>query len=198
MEELNVDEIAERVANETIDEDVLQEDEEERVVPQHVIDEALADDARQRTRDLRQMEMYDDEMWNWSGLRQRIMEEYLGPVKTKRELFLKLTKKISKPDYTMHFMEDRNGRRAMFYNYKGVEIKQGECVLLKATIAEHRYDRYNKTPLTYINRVTILRNMGTVEKPKIVFGEQSLERGTSRKTWQEQLADEDLEDALKV
>ena len=38
-------------------------------VPQHVIDEALADDARQRARDLRQMEMYDDEMWNWSGLR---------------------------------------------------------------------------------------------------------------------------------
>jgi len=69
MEELNVDEIAERVANETVDEDVLQEDEEEQVVPQHVIDEALADDARQRVRDLRQMEMYDDEMWNWSGLR---------------------------------------------------------------------------------------------------------------------------------
>jgi len=126
------------------------------------------------------------------------MEEYLGAVKSKKELFLKLTKKISKPDYTMHFMEDRNGRRAMFYNYKGVEIKQGECVLLKATIAEHRYDRYNKTPLTYINRVTVLRNVGSVEEPKIVFGEQSLERGTSRKTWQEQLADEDLEDALKV
>jgi len=126
------------------------------------------------------------------------MEEYLGAVKSKKELFLKLTKKISKPDYTMHFMEDRNGRRAMFYNYKGVEIKQGECVLLEATIAEHRYDRYNKTPLTYINRVTVLRNVGSVEEPKIVFGEQSLERGTSRKTWQEQLADEDLEDALKV
>jgi len=126
------------------------------------------------------------------------MEEYLGPVKTKRELFLKLTKKISKPDYTMHFMEDRNGRRAMFYNYKGVEIKQGECVLLKATIAEHRYDRYNKTPLTYINRVTVLRNVGTVEEPKHVFGEIECEKGTNRKTWQEQLADEDLEDALKV
>ena len=69
MNELDVDKIAERVANEAVDEDVLQEDKEERVVPQHVIDEALADDARQRTRDLRQMEMYDDEMWNWSGLR---------------------------------------------------------------------------------------------------------------------------------
>ena len=127
------------------------------------------------------------------------MDEYLGPVKTRSDkLFLKLVRKVSKPDYTMHFLEDRHGRKAMFYNYKGVEIKRDECVLLKATIAEHRYDRYNKTPLTYINRVTILRNMGTVEEPKIVFGEQSLERGTSRKTWQEQLADEDLEDALKV
>jgi len=69
MDELDINKIAERVANEAVDENVLQEDEEERVVPQHVIDEALADDARQRTRDLRQMEMYDDEMWNWSGLR---------------------------------------------------------------------------------------------------------------------------------
>jgi|TARA_Y100000034_G_scaffold121546_1_gene165895 hypothetical protein len=69
MEELNVDEIAKRVANETIDESVLQEDVEERVVPQHVIDEALADSARQRVRDLRQMEMYDDPYMNWSGLR---------------------------------------------------------------------------------------------------------------------------------
>ena len=69
MEELNVDKIAKRVANETIDEDVLQEDEQEREVPQHVIDEALADDARQRVRDLRQMEMYDDPYMNWSGLR---------------------------------------------------------------------------------------------------------------------------------
>ena len=125
------------------------------------------------------------------------MNEYLGEVKTKPELFLKLVKRISKPDYTMHFMEDRNGRRAMFYNYKGVEIKKDECVLLKATIAEHRYDRYNKTPLTYLNRVTVRQNRGSKENPKIVFGEQSLERGTNRKTWQETLADEDLEDALK-
>ena len=127
------------------------------------------------------------------------MEDYLGPVKTKRDdLFLKLVKKVSKPDYTMHFMEDRYGRKAMFYNYKGVEIKTDECCILKATIAEHRYDRYNKTPLTYINRVTVVRNLGSVEKPKIVFGEIAHERGSNRKTWQEQFAEEDLEDALKV
>ena len=38
-------------------------------VPQHVIDEAVMDASRERTKELRQMEMYDDEMWNWSGLR---------------------------------------------------------------------------------------------------------------------------------
>ena len=126
------------------------------------------------------------------------MNEYLGEFKTKPELFLKLVKRISKPDYTMHFMEDRNGRRAMFYNYKGVEIKKDECVLLKATIAEHRYDRYNNTPLTYLNRVTVLKNLGSKENPKIVFGEESLERGSSGKEWEEPLANkEELDEALK-
>ena len=121
------------------------------------------------------------------------MDEYLGPVNTKRDdLFLKLIKKISKPTYTMHFMEDRNGRKAMFYNYKGGEIKKDDCGLLKATIAEHRRSKYdNGKPLTYLNRVTVRRNMGTKENPQIVFGEEETERGSNRKTWQEQISEED-------
>ena len=91
------------------------------------------------------------------------MEKFLGEIKTKPELFLKLTKRISRPDYTMHFMVDRNGRKAMFYNYKGPEFNEGDCVLLKATIAEHRKDKYSSEPLTYINRVTILENKGSVK-----------------------------------
>ena len=122
------------------------------------------------------------------------MEKFLGEVKTKPELFLKLVRKISKPEYTMHMMEDRNGRKAMFYNYKGVEFKEGDCVKLKATIAEHRVNKYdNNAPLTYLNRVTILANRGTKENPQNVFGEIGIERGSSKKTWQEQLAEEDLE-----
>ena len=69
MKEIDVDKIAERVANEAVDENVLQEDEEERVVPQHVIDEAKVDEAIMRRHDLRQMEMYDDPYMNWSGHR---------------------------------------------------------------------------------------------------------------------------------
>ena len=122
------------------------------------------------------------------------MEEYLGPIGIKPELFLKLVKKISKSDYTMHFMEDRTGRKAMFYNYKGVEIKEGECVLLKATIAEHRRSKHdNGKPLTYINRVTIIKNMGSKETPKIVFGEIESEKGSARKSWQETLAEDEIE-----
>ena len=124
------------------------------------------------------------------------MEDYLGPVKTKKDdLFLKLVKRVRKPDYTMHFMEDRNGRKAMFYNYKGVEIKTDECCILKATIAEHRRSKFdNGKPLTYLNRVTVVRNLGSKENPKIVFGENATERGSNRKTWQETLAeDEEIE-----
>ena len=121
------------------------------------------------------------------------MEDYLGPVKTKKDdLFLKLVKRVRKPDYTMHFMEDRNGRKAMFYNYKGVEIKQDECCILKATIAEHRRSKFdNGKPLTYLNRVTVVRNLGSKENPKIVFGENATERGSNRKTWQETLAEDE-------
>ena len=121
------------------------------------------------------------------------MDEYLGPVNTKRDdLFLKLVKKISKPSYTMHFMEDRKGRKAMFYNYKGVEIKKDECCIIKATIAEHRRSKFdNGAPLTYLNRVTVRKNMGSKENPKIVFGEEGIERGSANKTWQEQISKED-------
>ena len=120
------------------------------------------------------------------------MDEYLGPVKKRSDkLFLKLVRKVSKPDYTMHFMEDRHGRKAMFYNYKGVEIKRDECVLLKATIAEHRRNKFDGgKPLTYLNRVTVLRNMGSVQNPKIVFGEEAHERGSNRKEWDEPLSEE--------
>ena len=64
---IDVDKIAKKVAEEPIEEDVLQEDKKE--VPQHVIDEAKVDAALARMRDQRQMDMYNSEDWNWSGLR---------------------------------------------------------------------------------------------------------------------------------
>ena len=52
--------------------------------------------------------------------------------------------------------------------------------------------------MTYLNRVTVRRNLGTKENPKIVFGEEGIERGSSKKTWQETIASkEELDEALK-
>tara|TARA_B000000460_G_scaffold214497_1_gene163320 strand:- start:698 stop:895 length:198 start_codon:yes stop_codon:yes gene_type:complete len=63
----DVDKIAKKVAEESVDEDVLQEDKEE--IPQHVIDEAKVDEAIMRRHDQRQWEMYNDRDMNWSGYR---------------------------------------------------------------------------------------------------------------------------------
>ena len=63
----DIDKIAKKVAEESVDEDVLQEDKEE--IPQHVIDEAKVDEAIMRRHDQRQWEMYNDRDMNWSGLR---------------------------------------------------------------------------------------------------------------------------------
>ena len=38
-------------------------------VPQHVIDEDLVDEAIERRHDRKQLEMFDDDGWNWSGHR---------------------------------------------------------------------------------------------------------------------------------
>ena len=42
---------------------------QEESCPQHVIDEAKVEEAIERMKDRQQIEMYDDETWNWSGLR---------------------------------------------------------------------------------------------------------------------------------
>ena len=64
---IDVDMIAKKVAEESIDKDVLQENVEE--IPQHVIDEAKVDEAIMRRHDQRQWEMYNDPYENWSGHR---------------------------------------------------------------------------------------------------------------------------------
>ena len=66
---IDVDKIAKKVAEEPMEN--VDEGNYEYLpkVPQHVIDEDLADRARERTKELRQMEMFDDPYENWSGLR---------------------------------------------------------------------------------------------------------------------------------
>ena len=66
---IDVDKIAEKIANEPLEEDIDKLDEDMDEIPQHVIDEAKVDEAIMRMHDQAQMEMYDDPYLNWSGLR---------------------------------------------------------------------------------------------------------------------------------
>jgi hypothetical protein len=64
-----IDNIAKKVAEEPMENVDEGNYEYMPKVPQHVIDEEKADCARERTKELRQMEMFDDPYENWSGLR---------------------------------------------------------------------------------------------------------------------------------
>ena len=65
---LIIDELAEKVANEPM-EDGLIDEEDEKIIPQHILDEAKVDGAILEMHDRRQIEMFNDEVLNWSGLR---------------------------------------------------------------------------------------------------------------------------------
>ena len=66
---IDIDKIAEKVANEPVEEDIDKLDEDMDSVPEHVWVENKVDEARERMKELEQIRMYDDYAWNWSGLR---------------------------------------------------------------------------------------------------------------------------------
>ncbi len=69
MENEEVDKIAEKEWHDGHEPQGIDDQYVEEMVPQHVIDEAVADASRERTKELKQMEMYDSQDWNWSGFR---------------------------------------------------------------------------------------------------------------------------------
>ena len=66
---IDVDKIAEKVANEPLEEMIDELDSDMDEIPQHVIDENKVDETIMRMHDQRQWDMYNDPDMNWSGLR---------------------------------------------------------------------------------------------------------------------------------
>ena len=92
-------------------------------------------------------------------------EFWLDEMNVRKEFFLKLEKKYDKVgqdggSYSVHKLVDRQGRKAMFYRYSGdIEFKEKDCILDKATVSDHR--QFNNEPETYLNRVKVLKNVGS-------------------------------------
>ena len=90
---------------------------------------------------------------------------YLDDVGVRKEFFLRLDQRFDKvgqdgAPYSVHKLVNRDGLKAMFYRYSGdVSFNEKDCILVKATVADHRV--YKDEPETYLNRVKILKNVGS-------------------------------------
>ena len=70
VDHLIIEELAEKVANEPM-EDMVEDVDLEFIasVTNHVWVENKVEETRERMKEIQQREMYDDYTWNWSGLR---------------------------------------------------------------------------------------------------------------------------------
>ena len=90
---------------------------------------------------------------------------YLDDVGVRKEFFLRLDQRFDKvgqdgAPYSVHKLVNRDGLKAMFYRYSGdVSFNEKDCILVKATVADHR--TYKDEPETYLNRVVLLKNVGS-------------------------------------
>ena len=90
---------------------------------------------------------------------------YLDDVGVRKEFFLRLDKRFDKvgqdgAPYSVHKLVNRDGLKALFYRYSGdVSFNEKDCILVKATVADHRV--YKDEPETYLNRVKVLKNVGS-------------------------------------
>ena len=90
---------------------------------------------------------------------------YLDDVGVRKEFFLRLDQRFDKvgqdgAPYPVHKLVNRDGLKAMFYRYSGdVSFNEKDCILVKATVADHR--TYKDEPETYLNRVKVLKNVGS-------------------------------------
>ena len=90
---------------------------------------------------------------------------YLDDIGVRKEFFLRLDQRFDKighdgAPYSVHKLVNRDGLKAMFYRYSGdVSFNEKDCILVKATVADHR--TYKDEPETYLNRVKVLKNVGS-------------------------------------
>ena len=96
-------------------------------------------------------------------------DPFMGKDKERKNFFVKLTKITNSPKYgKVHVIEDKAGRRAIFFKYttKGEipEARVGDCIVIHAT-CNHGKNSLDGQEQTYLNRVQLVRNVGSTEDP---------------------------------
>ena len=103
-----------------------------------------------------------------------LSEPYMGDQNERKNVFVKLVDKKPSAKYgTVYVVQDKDGRKGLFFNftYKQTEpkikdIEVNDCFLMTAT-CKHSQSNYDGQEQTYFNRVKILKNTGSVEKPTV-------------------------------
>ena len=103
-------------------------------------------------------------------------DPFIGKDNERDNYFVKLVQKKPSNKYgTVYVVEDKLGRKGLFFNYsfkqgdtKGLikDIDINDCFLMKAT-SKHSQSSYDGQEQTYFNRVQILKNIGSVENPLV-------------------------------
>ena len=121
-------------------------------------------------------------------------DPFKGKDKERKNFFVKLTKITNSPKYgKVHVIEDKAGRRAIFFKYttKGEipEARVGDCIVIHAT-CNHGKNSLDGQEQTYFNRVQLVRNVGSTEDPVTTNNIRSSETDvldSESKHWAEQV-----------
>lgn len=94
--------------------------------------------------------------------------EYVGELKQRNKYFLKVIERRNMSTGYLFKCITRERNLVHFFSHKDYPVELGDCILVNATVVEHKqskYDHDNKT--TRINRVVLIENHG---QPKIETG----------------------------
>lgn len=94
--------------------------------------------------------------------------EFIGSLKIRGEFFVKVIEIINKDWGSIWKLVDVDDKLGFFFTNasKALNAEVNDCILIKATPIAHEISEYHGLPETKFNRIKILDNVGSVEKPR--------------------------------
>jgi hypothetical protein len=91
--------------------------------------------------------------------------EWIGTERKRGEFFVKLTGKRYLNNYGSYLYNvvTRDGNLGVFFNQNELEVKEGECFIMKATPKRHQVSKYHGGKETMFNRVVVKEVVGRKE-----------------------------------
>ena len=88
---------------------------------------------------------------------------FFGTLKKREDFFVKVLRKINKPDYSIYELIDRSGNLGMFFSSDrdNLGLEENDCALIRMTPKEHTKSTFHGGCITKFNRIKVLQNVGS-------------------------------------